>query len=116
MEPPTHPSAGPIHHNLLVLAGEFPDASVAELTGLLVGQVLGNTYAERDQARAIVDHLANQLAETLTHMEKVVTYAEGTAPGFAHDADMVAAARVWLAQVKVPHAVGSPETPEQETT
>ena len=98
------------------LAERYPDATPAELLGLLVGQTLGAVYAEREQARAIAEDLARKLSEGLTFLDQVVTYAEGTAPTFAQDGDMVKAARVWLDLVKADHAVPSPQTPEQETT
>lgn len=72
----------------------------AEELGVLVGAVYGQALAERDQA---IDHLRRVLAEA-------------PAGSFAHANVVQGAAQTWLEEFDASQAVGSPKTPEQETT
>lgn len=71
-----------------------------EQLGMVVAAAYGTALAERDQAVAELRHLLDVFPQT----------------GWA--AEMVAydKARAWLEEYDQCQAVGSPETPEQETT
>lgn len=76
----------------------------AELLGLTVGRAYGLALAERDQAREVVSQVGQHLAAAVAHLEAVLKVVPDP-PTFAQDADTVAAARVFLADLADAHAV-----------
>ena len=72
----------------------------AEQLGLLVGAALGKAMAERDQAI----YLLRELTKALPHTS------------WAHANAAEEAAKAWLNEYDAARTVGSPETPDEETT
>jgi hypothetical protein len=82
------------------MMADEPELTQAEQLGLLVGAAYGQALAERDQAvRLLRDLLAGSPVGSFAHVNIVREEAEA-----------------WLEEYDKAQAVGSPETPEQETT